>query len=130
MGGIGGNNIYTNWYVAKNKDNKIVGCVRYAVYDFDFEKQQVMLELSLLAVDSDYQSKGVGTKLVQTSLKRLRKKWQKNGFRPIMIFLEADEVNGPARKFYEKVFKNPKSVLLENLWGKDSGAVFYFKRFT
>lgn len=131
IGSTSGNNIYTPWYVATSQvGDEILGFVRYVAFDFDFEKRRVMIELSLLAIKKEYQGIGVGSKLVEDSLKKLYKRWQGKGVEPVMVMVAADEQNHVARKLYEKIFEKADSILIENVWGPDKGTIFYFKRLT
>ncbi len=71
---------------------------------------------------------GVGTKLVETSLSKICRRWRTRRIEPVMVVVEADEPNRAARRFYEKVLEKPGSFLIENVWGTDRGTVLYFKK--
>ncbi len=124
-----GRNQYVQWYVARIKaSNEIVGFVRWLAYDFDFENKRVILMQSWLAVKGEYQHKGVGTQLIQSSLEDVCKYWRKKGVKPVMVFVETDDTMNVARKFYEKVYENPDSVVIKDVWEPGEGTVFYFKK--
>jgi len=121
--------LYAPWYVATQKgNNEIVGCIRYMAYDFDFIEKQMILAITLLAVDSSYQNSGVGTKLVKTSLNRLSKAWNEKGFKSVLLMVEADESNAIARNFYKKILSEPEELIIKDVWSEDEGTVFYYKK--
>lgn len=121
-------NPYAQWFVAKLKTTtEIIGFIRWEVYDIDFEKNKVMLMQSWLAIKEKYQGRGIGIKLVKTSLKEVTNYWRRRGREPVMIFVEADEREEKARKFYEKVYEQPDVKILKDVWGPSDGTVFYFK---
>ncbi len=129
IGSTGGDNIYAPWYLAVNRvGGEIIGFIRYGAHDFKFENRRVMIANSLLAVKKDYHGMGVGTKLVETSLSKICRRWRTRRIEPVMVIVEADEPNRVARRFYEKVLEKPGSFLMENVWGPDRGTVLYFKK--
>ena len=65
------------FYLAKDKDN-IIGCIRVKTYGDN------CLELASLAVDKNYQHKGIGSKLVEELL-------LKEKYRPIFLLTSADK---------------------------------------
>lgn len=73
----------SKFYIAK-VDDKLIGCVRIKLLADD------CLELSSLAVDRNYQGKGIGSKLVEELL-------SKEMARPIFLFTESNK-----ESFYNK----------------------------
>ena len=121
--------LYTPWYIAENKDSgEVAGCIRYLTFDIDFIGKQVVFEIALLGLDSNYQNRGIGVTLVNASRQLLYKAWAKKGFTPVMLFVETDEENMRARRFYDRVLDKPKRMLIKDLWGTNSGMVFYYQK--
>lgn len=122
-------NPYVQWFVAKlETDSKIVGFVGYDAFDFDFKGNQVMLIQTWLAVDREYHRRKIGTELVKTALKEVCDYWRGAGRKPVMVFVETDEHDQRARSFYEKVYEEPDTKILKDVWGRGGGTVFYFKK--
>ncbi len=126
---VSGSNLYSPWYTAKNsKTGEIVGFIEYGVQDLDYTDRRVVLNISLLAVKSNSQGRGVGSTLVKTSLDMVCKKWNEHRFKPIMLRVETDEQRQKARKFYEKVLENPQRIIVKDVWRPNVGTVLYFKK--
>lgn len=79
----------TYFAVAKNEQKKIVGIITARKID------QKLIFLDRLYIDSDWQGRGIGTKLFEEVIKTFSK------FK--IIRLEIEKPNKKARKFYEKI---------------------------
>ncbi len=81
-------------WVAEVSTNVVVGFVAVELND----PERSMGEISMLAVDPDYQGDGIGTALTEFALDRLKDA----GMKVAMVETGGDPGHAPARRTYEK----------------------------
>jgi ribosomal protein S18 acetylase RimI-like enzyme len=115
---------YLQYFIAE-EDGEIVGFIDWTLYDR--YGQQVMLEISLMAVKEERQRKGIGTRLVEESLEKIKEFWATQSLRIVMFMVETEDENEAAQKFYNKILKPFHKRFVPDVWEKEGGKVFYFK---
>ena len=115
---------YLQYFVA-DKNGEVVGFIDWTLYDR--YGQQVMLEISLIAVKKEYQRRDIGRRLVEESLTKIREFWTGQGLKVVMFMVETEEENETARKFYNKILKPFHKRFVPEVWEKEGGKIFYFK---
>ena len=82
------------------KDNKkIIGLLLWSVKE---GFHHGLCEIEELWIHEKYRRKGLGTKLLKSTIKDIKKYFIKEGYKPRKIFLFTSKENVAARKCYEK----------------------------
>jgi len=115
---------FVQWFVAE-KENEIIGCMRWVVYDRYGNK--IILMSSWIAVKEEYQGQEVGSILWQRSKRILEDYWQKKNCEIVMIFTQTEEENTRACNFYRKVLGNLKEVKMPKVWRDGNRIIWFFK---
>jgi len=115
---------YLQFFVAE-KSGKLVGTIAWGVSDRYGD--ELMWELSFIAVKDDYKRKGIGRRLVVETLEMLKESWDEQGLKSAMMMVEAEKENREASKFYDAVLHPCQKVSVPNVWKKAKGKYFYFK---
>ncbi len=84
------NKMKNDWFLVAESGDKIIGCIRLALVDFD------LADIRTLCVDKEFQRKGIGQSLLNEGLKLMSSK----KMRKIIARVKADNINGI--KFFEK----------------------------
>ena len=84
------NKMKNDWFLVAESGDKIIGCVRLALVDFD------LADIRTLCVDEEFRGKGIGQKLLDEGLKLMSSK----GMRKLIARVKADNASGI--KFFEK----------------------------
>lgn len=110
-------------------NGKIVGFNIFSIYEVNEDKLgvlEIILELSAIAVRSNYQRQRIGEKLLNDSIKEAKRYWENEGFKVMGLRIETGTDEAPG--FYEKVL--PASALqkavFEKTWSGGEGIVEYF----
>jgi ribosomal protein S18 acetylase RimI-like enzyme len=87
-----------------------------------------MLEIALMAIRNRFQKRRIGKKLLENSLKEMKRYWLKRKLKIVTFFVETDEENEKARRFYEKVIKPSDIITIPNIFNNHKAKIFYFKK--
>jgi ribosomal protein S18 acetylase RimI-like enzyme len=119
-----GNFPYVQHFVAE-ENNQILGFITWGF--FDRYEDKIILEIILMAVKSGFQRKRIGTQLLENSLKEIKRYWLRRGLKVVMIFVDTEEENEIACRFYEKIIKPTQKFLIPNVFTNNRAKIFYFK---
>ncbi|MFW9877652.1 MAG: GNAT family N-acetyltransferase [Candidatus Thorarchaeota archaeon] len=107
-------------FIAKD-GNKIIGKMLWLIKgDPNFG----VAEFEELYVFENYRRKGIGSELVRSSIKAIRKHFENLGIKPRCIYLFTNENNQSARKLYEK-FGFKYIANLGHLFSENEHELFY-----
>jgi ribosomal protein S18 acetylase RimI-like enzyme len=120
-----GNFPYVQHFVAE-ENNQILGFITWLL--FDRYGNEIMLEIALMAIRNRFQKRRIGKKLLENSLKELKRYWLKRKLKIVMFFVDTDEENEKARRFYEKVIKPSDIITIPNIFYNHKAKIFYFKK--
>ena len=99
------------WFVALDDHNEILGVIAWLIEDIFASPEEIILEISWIAVDEDSQRRGTGRELIQESLTEIK---QSLPDVKITITVAADDED--AMKFYRSVLntffesKEPRGI--------------------
>jgi ribosomal protein S18 acetylase RimI-like enzyme len=119
-----GNFPYVQHFVVE-ENNQILGFITWGF--FDRYEDKIILEIILMAVKSGFQRKRIGTQLLENSLKEIKLYWLRRGLKVVMIFVDTEEENEIACRFYEKIIKPTQKFLIPNVFTSNRAKIFYFK---
>jgi ribosomal protein S18 acetylase RimI-like enzyme len=84
--------------VAKDKD-RIVGVVQWYIKE---DPRDGVVEFEEVHVLESYRGKGIGSRLIEFSIRSVKEHFAKIGLKPKKIFLFSDKENDVARTLFEK----------------------------
>jgi ribosomal protein S18 acetylase RimI-like enzyme len=90
------------------QDSKIVGTIFWNVVE---EKHHGLTNIQDLWVDKSFRRKGLGEKLLRSSIEDMKKLYANNRYALRKVFVTTGEDNKPARNLYKKVGFHPVAVL-------------------
>lgn len=101
---------YVDYHHVKvvKQDNKIVGAI---FWNFVEEKHHGITNVQELWIDESYRRRGLGEKLLRSSIEDMRKLYAEHGYALRKVFVTTGENNMPARNLYEKVGFHQVAVL-------------------
>ena len=118
-------NPYVQWFILE-KENEIIGAMRWEVYDRYEEK--LILMSSWIAIKREYQGQGNGSYLWQKSREIINNQWESKGCRVVLIFTETEKENLQACNFYRKIFGSGSiEVKMRKVWCPKNNTVWFFK---
>jgi ribosomal protein S18 acetylase RimI-like enzyme len=103
-------------FVARDEKDRVVGYIQW-IHKSGFRKQAV-IELEQIAVLTSYQGKGVGTKLIEESLKQIQIYLDDSNSK-LKAILVSTRSDNRARLLYEKVLGAKEIVTIKDLFSND-----------
>ncbi|MBZ9572223.1 GNAT family N-acetyltransferase [Patescibacteria group bacterium] len=119
--------LFTPQCFVAEEGGAIVGFIVLSPYDI--RGDELLLELSAIAVKQKTQRQGIGKNLLNTSLVEVRKHWLNAGFKVTGLLIETCTDDKEAIAFYEKVLPFFQKEVFEKTWSDEEGIVFYFTSF-
>lgn len=103
-------------FVARDEKDRVVGYIQW-IQKSGFRRQAVM-ELEQIAVLASYQGKGIGTQLIQESLKQI-KIYLDDSNSKLKAVLVSTRSDNKAKSLYEKVLGAKEIVAIKDLFSSD-----------
>lgn len=103
-------------FVARDEKDHVVGYIQW-IHKSGFRKQAV-IELEQIAVLTSYQGKGIGTKLIEESLKQIQISLDDSNSK-LKAILVSTRSDNKARSLYEKVLGAKEIVTIKDLFSND-----------
>lgn len=103
-------------FVARDEQDRVVGYVQW-IQKSGFRKQAV-IELEQIAVLTNYQGKGTGTKLIKESLNQIQIYLEDSNSK-LKAILVSTRSDNKAKALYEKVLGAKEIVVIKNLYSND-----------
>jgi ribosomal protein S18 acetylase RimI-like enzyme len=88
------------------------------------ERHHGIVVIDELWVDEKFRRRGLGEKLLRTSIEDAKNFFKKDGFILRKVLVTTAEDNEPARKLYEKIGFQ-KSAVLKDVYGKGENEIVY-----
>lgn len=103
-------------YVARDKKDRVVGYIQWC-HKSGFRNDSV-IELEQIAVEESYQGEGIGTNLINQSLKYVKNFLSDTGsaLKAIIVTTRTDNI---AQKLYQKTLRANVIATIENLYSHD-----------
>lgn len=103
-------------FVARDEKNDVVGYIQW-IQKSGF-RQESVIELEQIAVVKSQQGKGVGTLLIEKSLRNVKKYLEESGsnLKAILVTTRTDNL---AKSLYEKVLKVKEIAIVKDLYSHD-----------
>jgi ribosomal protein S18 acetylase RimI-like enzyme len=103
-------------FVARDEKDNVIGYIQW-IQKSGF-RQESVLELEQIAVLKNQQGKGVGTLLIEKSLKYIKEYLTgiNSSLKAVLVSTRTDNL---ARSLYEKVLKVQKVAVISNLYSHD-----------
>jgi ribosomal protein S18 acetylase RimI-like enzyme len=122
------------YFVAKDGE-KTVGFI--VLYPYEIMEKEVIFEVSVLAVQKEYQGRGIGTKLLRNALLKAADQWKEYGYKlkGALVLMDDDR---DIHCFYEHAFRlddppwkkvNTSEITLKNVWSNGEGLILFFAQF-
>lgn len=105
-------------------DGIITGFIVWSPYDI--RNDEIILELSAIAVKRENQRQRVGRRLLEISLSEVKTQWFNEGFKITGLLIETLEDEKGAQAFYEKISPSFQKKVFENALGDKTGVILYF----
>jgi ribosomal protein S18 acetylase RimI-like enzyme len=103
-------------FVARDDKDRVIGYVQW-IQKSGFRKQAV-IELEQIAVLSSCQGKGIGTQLIEESLKQIRVYLEDSNSK-LKAILVSTRSDNKAKSLYEKVLRAKEIVVIKELYSSD-----------
>jgi len=94
-----GNYPYVQSFVAE-KAGEVIGFISWRLSNL--RGQQIIMEIDMIAVRAKHQRKGLGNRLIQQTLEKVKSIWKKGDLEIVTIRAETDGDNRVARNFFSK----------------------------
>jgi ribosomal protein S18 acetylase RimI-like enzyme len=103
-------------YVARDEKDKVIGYIQW-IQKSGFRQESVM-ELEQIAVVENQQHKGIGTSLIEKSLKYIKEYLadKKSNLKAILVSTRTDNT---AKSLYEKILKAKEIAVIKDLYSHD-----------
>lgn len=103
-------------FVARDEKDKVIGYIQW-IQKSGF-RQQTVVELEQIAVLKGQQGKGIGTLLIEKSLKHL-KDYLSDTNSTLKAILVTTRTDNQAKSLYEKVLKAKEIAIIKDLYSHD-----------
>jgi ribosomal protein S18 acetylase RimI-like enzyme len=120
-----------SWYVKSFFDYHHIKVVKsddvpagWLFWRVESERHHGIVVIDELWVDEKFRRKGLGEKLLRTSIEDAKNFFKRDGFVLKKVLVTTAEDNEPARKLYEKIGFQ-KSAVLKDLYGKGENEIVY-----
>ena len=99
-------------------DEEIIALICWDIYEF-LEGGKVNLEIAYVAVDEDYQSRGIGEELVNQTFKASQEILTEDEVYSVFVWSDPE-----ATEFYKKAFNMKPECRIPDFFGEDDDAIF------